>query len=239
MQENTDRYPIASQLSKNIFFPKKNLTSPKSFTFKYFLYRIFRPLCKMYYMLFKLRFPDTPWTSQASVIIFNNLLKENMTGLEYGSGKSTVYFASRVKHLVSIEHDKNWFEQIKKTLQKENIKNVDYRYVSKNKKPSYYDLPDIFREKHGIPKFHVRREFESYYNIVREFPENHFDFILIDGRARVECAINSIDKLKPNGILVLDNSERKRYKPIMKILKEWPAVDTTTGLTNTTFWFKP
>ena len=36
----------------------------------------------------------------------------------YGSGNSTLYYAARVKHVYTIEHDKDWYERVKSTLPK-------------------------------------------------------------------------------------------------------------------------
>jgi hypothetical protein len=87
--------------------------------------------------------------------------------------------------------------------------------------------------------FAVKSEYAEYFSFVRTFPESHFDFIMIDGRARIECTLNALPKLKPGGIFVLDNSDRKRYAPIFKVLAGWKSITTTTGLFDTTFWFKP
>ena len=50
------------------------------------------------------------------------------------------------------------------------------------------------------------------------FKENKFDIIIVDGRDRVNCVKNSIDKLKENGIIILDDSERKEYNEAKEFL---------------------
>ena len=40
-----------------------------------------------------------------------------------------------------------------------------------------------------------------------KFKDQYFDFGLIDGHFRVECINNSLSKIKPNGILIIDNSD--------------------------------
>ena len=54
------------------------------------------------------------------------------------------------------------------------------------------------------------------------------DFVLVDGRARRSCALKAMDKLKKGGILVLDNSERKRYHQVHKSFAGYPQIFTTT-----------
>jgi hypothetical protein len=39
-----------------------------------------------------------------------------------------------------------------------------------------------------------------------------FDIIIVDGRDRVNCCIQSINSIKENGVIVLDDSERAEYK---------------------------
>jgi hypothetical protein len=55
------------------------------------------------------------------------------------------------------------------------------------------------------------------------FPKNSgkkFDFIIIDSLKRFECAKNAIDALKPDGRIILDDSERKNYKKIFDFFAE-------------------
>ena len=49
----------------------------------------------------------------------------------------------------------------------------------------------------------------------------------------------NLPKIKKGGILILDNSERKRYELVFEQLKDYEMYETTNGLTNTTFWFIP
>ena len=51
--------------------------------------------------------------------------------------------------------------------------------------------------------------------------------------------MRAVVKLKRGGIFILDNSERLRYEPVHRKLRSWKQVFTTTGLTDTTIWFKP
>ena len=47
----------------------------------------------------------------------------------------------------------------------------------------------------------------GYFNL-DHFPDETFDFILIDGSDRGNCAKNAIKKLKPGGYIYLDNSDK-------------------------------
>ncbi len=43
-----------------------------------------------------------------------------------------------------------------------------------------------------------------------------FDVVLVDGRERVACAGVAFDYLSPNGVLLLDDAERDRYRPVFE-----------------------
>lgn len=233
-----DSFTIATDIAGSSAYLRKNIVAEKGFTPRYLFYRIARPVLKLNYKLFKWRNPRTPWTAQAAVAIFKSLLTKDMVGLEYGSGNSTLFLAARLKHLVSIEHDEGWFEKTRKNLSELNLTNVEYVLIQPGPitKPEY-----SFWDEHELDEreFTVRAEYTHYFSYVRKFPNDHFDIIMIDGRARIECALNAIPKLKPGGIFVLDNSDRKRYRTIFKVLSGWKSITTTTGLFDTTFWFKP
>ncbi len=96
---------------------------------------------------------------------------------------------------------------------------------------------DIYLNEHD--EYESKKNYLNYYNKVNKYPDNFFDFVMIDGRARVRCGLNAMVKLKSGGIFVLDNSERQRYNPLHKALNFWPKVNTTNGITNTTIWVKP
>ncbi|MCB0496036.1 MAG: class I SAM-dependent methyltransferase [Cyclobacteriaceae bacterium] len=160
-----------------------------------------------------------------------------MIGIEYGSGRSTMFFAKKLKKLISIEHYPGWYEKVKKELENKGVHNVDYFLILKQDTPDA--IEDIDTELDKLEGSELRNDFANYYNKVNEYSNGYFDFVLIDGRARVKCGLNAMNKLKSGGIFVLDNSERKRYAPLRNALKDWPMVNTTTGLTNTTIWIKP
>jgi len=233
-------YDIAVAISKSPLFPRKNLIVPKSLSIHYVVYRVARPLLKVYYKLFKWRNPEAPWTSQASIKTFEKILTKDMIGFEYGSGNSTIFFARRLKHLTSVEHHEGWFNIVRSNLAKINLTNVDYRFIAMEKEKNMERSYSFYQDYNLTERdFHIRREYHSYFSFIKEYPDNHFDFILVDGRARVECCLNGIPKLKSGGIFVLDNSDRDRYRPVFKVLKNWKSITTTTGLFDTTIWFKP
>ena len=227
----------ATNISQFFFLIKSNIVTPKAINYSYIRYRVLRPILKGYYKLFNLFYPNRPWTTPASILFFEKALTKDMIGLEYGSGRSTMYFAGKLKKLVSIEHYPGWYDKVKKELESKGIDNVDYFLILKQDTPDA--IEDIDTELNKLEGSEERNDFANYYNKVNEYPDEYFDFVLIDGRARVKCGLRAMHKLKSGGIFVLDNSERKRYAPLWDALDDWPKVNTSTGLTNTTIWIKP
>ena len=231
---NNDYFSIAKATTSNKFLIKKYNEKPDSFSFRYI---ILEPFLKLHYKIFNYLYPKRPWTSPGSILFFDKVLNKNMIGLEYGSGFSTIYFARKLKKLISIEHNSEWYKKVKRNLEENKINNVDYFLFPKEDHPESQDDLDIYLNEHD--EYESKESFRKYYDKVKEYPNNYFDFILIDGRARIYCGLNSILKLKKRGIFILDNSERKRYEPLLTALESWPKVNTTNGRTNTTIWIKP
>ena len=81
----------------------------------------------------------------------------------------------------------------------------------------------------------MRKRLYSYHtaDAILEFPEDSFDFVLIDGRARVECAYNALSRVRPGGFLLLDNSEWEKYAPIFAAAAGWTRLDFENGVWRT------
>ena len=159
-----------------------------------------------------------------------------MVGAEFGSGSSTLFFAPRISKLYSVEHNEEWYHLINEKLTGLNCSNVDYRFVVQNDKSDFVD--DVFdlEEKRD---FEIRRDYVNYFRALNDIQDHSLDFAIVDGRARTECCHEILPKIKKGGILILDNSERKRYELVFEQLKNYEMYETTNGLTNTTFWFIP
>ena len=69
----------------------------------------------------------------------------------------------------------------------------DFDYISKTF-DKYHDL-----------------NFKNYCLSISFFPDQYFDLILIDGRCRESCLQLSASKVKKDGFIILDNSERESY----------------------------
>lgn len=131
---------------------------------------------------------------------FLDTVNHNTLVLEYGSGISTIEIAKRCKKIISIEHQKNWYEEIK------------------NKIPSNCEL--IFKEP-NLPYNEgghcgTYDEFKDY--IEASLNKGPFDIILIDGRARVSCASICHKISHKDTIIFIHDFHREEYRDALNYL---------------------
>lgn len=222
------------EINRSFLITKKNYLFYKN-SLQYIRYRVLRPLLKVKYGIFRFFHKPSPWLTPSSILFFESYLTKEHIGCEFGSGFSTLFFSKRVGKLVSIEHDPQWYEMISKKLGEMNITHVEYLLKPENDPAEFKD--EVFSCE--TEDFKVRRDYVNYFRAIDQKEDAYFDFILVDGRARCECVYYSLPKLKKGGLMILDNSERERYKFVFDLLKDWEMVNTTNGLTNTTLWVKP
>ncbi len=151
-----------------------------------------------------------PWMTFSAIDFLKKVSHSEMHIFEYGSGGSTFFWALRVKHITSVEHDKSWFEKIKMELAGQKITNVDYVL----REP--YSISDFGKKQFQIASDYISgdpghngKSFEAYAKTIDSFPDENFDVVVVDGRARPSCILHSLKKIKRGGYLVVDNSERK------------------------------
>jgi hypothetical protein len=78
--------------------------------------------------------------------ILDYLLGPTDIGIEFGSGRSTLWFAKKVKRLISVEHNEVWYKRIKTLLFKHSVSNVEYLYIPCNPNDKIgNDLPEYVK----------------------------------------------------------------------------------------------
>ena len=150
-------------------------------------------------------FPEKPrsidiWIAKPSKTPFETYLKPTMSGLEFGSGCSTIWLAKRVKQLTSVEHSWAWFERVQRLCLEHDINNVNLIYGDR----------------------------DNYLNILNDIPDNSLDFVFNDGLAelRTKCIKGAWHKIKTGGIMVIDNSEAWHSKQGIKYIENEGAIGT-------------
>ncbi len=164
--------------------------------------------------------PDAPWLVPKAVVFIENWLKKEMKGFEFGSGRSTKWFANKTSFYYSIEGDFSWFNKIKNE-NKINIKNGKCKI--------------IYRDAGNQINIELDKK-EKYTNALADFKDSYFDFGLIDGHHRLECLEKSLNKVKNGGILIVDNTDA--IDGIKKYFKKYKFSKFSNGISETTIIYK-
>lgn len=131
-----------------------------------------------------------PWMNYSFIDFLEPRLNSFMKVFEYGCGYSTLYLAEKVKSVVSIEHDKAWYDEMSERLNNKN-----------NSKIFYYPSP------------------QQYQVAIKEHAEELYDLIVVDGRDREECVKHIIPYLTEGGVVILDDSRREKFDEIFDLFK--------------------
>jgi hypothetical protein len=152
-----------------------------------------------------------PWLVFGSIGFLNRWLSNSMKVYEYGSGGSTLYFADHVGSVVSVEHDKEWYNAAAAVINKEALAHVAYRLIE----PVSYEGPqlDFLQPEHYTSSFREYKgyEFSTYARSIDAYADDTFDLVVVDGRVRASCILHALSKIKKGGALLLDNADRSFY----------------------------
>jgi len=157
-----------------------------------------------------------PWLNYRAIRWLDSYLKPGMRVFEYGSGGSTVFFAQRVKQIFSVEHSLQWYQVVAETLKELKMSNVIYVLKESEHVEREGDCSDPHFYASGFENKFDRMSFAEYVKAIDNYPDGFFDLVLIDGRARTSCIKHALSKIKNNGIIVLDDSNRERYRVAQK-----------------------
>lgn len=131
-----------------------------------------------------------PWLNYSMNAFLDVRLRKEYSLFEYGSGYSTLFFSTKVKDVTSVEYDHKWFHKVVQLTK--GLKNVRILF----------------------------RELESGYVASIDESNTTYDIVMVDGRKRVECALKAFNYLGDRGVLILDDSERKKYGLIERFYSE-------------------
>lgn len=176
--------------------------------------------------------PEAPWLTAPMIEILAARLRRDQRGLEWGAGRSTLWLAARLGALVSVEHDDAYYRRVRAQVQEKGLRNVELRF---------------------------RPDEAEYVAAAERFAPASLDFVLVDGVARDLCALAALPRLKPGGMLVVDNvnwylpcasrapeSRRAADGPASAAwgrfapqVERWECLWTSNGVWDTALWIKP
>lgn len=133
-------------------------------------------------------FEPLPWFTYSFIDFLTERLNNKLNIFEFGSGNSTFYFAKRIKHITSIEHNVEWYNKLIRKI------------------------PD------NVNLLLSKTDSEDDYVGLIKLSKNKFDIVFIDGIHRNECSHSAVEILSERGVIVLDDSERVEYSEGMKYI---------------------
>jgi predicted O-methyltransferase YrrM len=157
---------------------------------------------------------DTPWWTFAAADEVADFLRGRADArvFEWGAGASTVWLGARAASVVSVEHDAVWSQRIAGSLP------ANATLVLREPRPS--DAPVVGSAKAGFAGL----DFADYVAALDD-AEGDFDLVVVDGRAREACLARAVDRLRPGGLVVVDNVERRRYRDAIGRLGQRERID--------------
>jgi predicted O-methyltransferase YrrM len=192
-----------------------------------FLFWATRPrllAARLRYWIWEKRNPDKPWLCPGTIAFCEASLAKTMNSLEFGSGRSTLWFASLVGRLTSVEHDQRWYQEIRAQLARAQVSNVDYLNV-----PIEHPLSAPERSSYDpVPQ---------YVKVADRFADHSLDFIVVDGHYRTTCIRHVAPKLAPGGYLLVDDAQRWTSLADLGVPSSWRIVDdSSNGLKRCVVW---
>lgn len=135
--------------------------------------------------------PDVPWLVPAAIAYIEQELRPEFVGFEWGSGRSTLWFARRVCHITSVEGRRAWFDEVTRWLTKDGLAERVTLH-----------LAEVTSE-HNFPPV----EIERYAGVIDSVVDGSLDFIVVDGHFREACLRRVANKLRAGGLLIIDNTD--------------------------------
>jgi len=130
-----------------------------------------------------------PWVTYSYIDFIHERLSKQQTVFEYGTGYSTQYYAKHTNQVKAIEHDISWYNRLK-AIVPDNVEIIQ--------RPLDYD--------------------GAYCRTPLSYGKQ-FHLVVVDGRDRINCCKQAIHALTNDGVIVLDDSERKEYAAAVAFLK--------------------
>ena len=191
---------------------------------RYWLTRPRALAARVRYWRWERRNPGAPWLCPGTVAFCQAHLTPAMRALEFGSGRSTRWFADRVGHLTSVEHEAQWHGQVARQLAAAGVTNVTYLLVPLNH-------PEAAAERE------VYEPTPDYVAVADRVADASLGFAVVDGHYRTACVKHLVPKVAPGGYLLVDDINLWPSLAALPVPAGWRvADDSTNGLKRCVVW---
>jgi len=138
---------------------------------------------------------NLPWIPFAAQrFIEATILRPESRVFEFGSGGSTIWWAKRAAHVISVENCSEWLERVQNKLDEWGVA----------------DKCEL-----------LHRATPEYAAAISDY--GMFDIVFVDGewrhRCRQKCMRRAKPHVKPGGYMILDNPNM--YPPPKRLLEDW------------------
>lgn len=132
-----------------------------------------------------------PWIVPEAVEYLSTLVRPEWKVFEWGCGGSLIWFAERCTKVVGVETVPRWVAWAMDRLQERMLTNT-----------------------HVIHAPIWQGKYTEYIGVIEAYPKEFFDLVSIDGvmSARKDSIARAKAKLKPDGIIMIDNSNKFNVK---------------------------
>lgn len=141
----------------------------------------------------------SPWLPFKMIDALTAVVGEQTRVFEYGGGGSTLWFLDRGAEVVTVEHHSAWAASLR----------------SAASHPRWTLIEPVADE-----------NFDDYVRAIDDYADDWFDVVLVDGRERIRCMIEAQAKVRPGGLLIVDDTDRARYSSGLARMP-WPRQDFT------------
>jgi predicted O-methyltransferase YrrM len=149
---------------------------------------------------------DVPWWTYAATAVVERHL-ERLGGaarvFEYGSGASSVWLGRRAGLVHTVEHDAGFATVVRKLLAEAGLSSTVGLIEVEAPAREHPRVPSARRGEAG-------RDYADYVAAIDRV-DGEFDLVVVDGRARLACLAAAQPRLAPGGLVLFDDSQRKRY----------------------------
>lgn len=170
-----------------------------------------------------------PWLCFPAIAHLGKVFSEGTRVFEYGGGGSTLWFEDRNARVDTVEHDLVWAKALKDK-------------VGSNVEIHHRPPEDVGELASAVSPGYFDAYVSSIHSLTAGDPP---DVVLVDGRCRVECVKAASVRVRPGGLVVLDDSQRPRYAPAFELLANWPQLNFVglkpgdENVSQVTMWTRP
>jgi hypothetical protein len=170
-----------------------------------------------------------PWLPFKAADWLGSYVKPTMKVFEYGSGGSTIFLAKRAGQVIGVEHDQRWHALVSSALSVNGLMNCSYALREprlSGQASSALELSEtpavVFDEREWE---YPGLSFDAYVAVIDQFPDDTFDLVLVDGRAREACIRHALRKIRAGGYLMLDNANDRMIVDVLHVMETYPRID--------------